>query len=228
MAIYVTGDTHCPKHIRKLGVEGFPEQRALTKKDYVIICGDFGGVWDGGGEDRYWMRWLEEKSFTTLVVDGNHENFDLLNAYPVEKWCGGKIHKLSDSVYHLMRGQVFEIAGLKFFTMGGATSIDKHSRVEGKSWWVQEQPSIGELEEGLKNLDRVGWEVDIVLTHTTSNKTMELLGCQKESSKLNSFLDMLETELAYKRWYFGHFHKEMLIEEKRQIMLYHKIEKIGV
>ena len=45
--IYITGDTHIPtEDISKLSTKRFPEQKMLSKEDYVIICGDFGGVWD--------------------------------------------------------------------------------------------------------------------------------------------------------------------------------------
>ena len=49
----------------------------MTKEDYVIICGDFGGVWNKeveNKEEKHLLDWLEEKPFTTLFVDGNHEN----------------------------------------------------------------------------------------------------------------------------------------------------------
>ena len=42
MAIFITGDTHGDFARFKKG--NFPEQAELTKEDYVIICGDFGGV----------------------------------------------------------------------------------------------------------------------------------------------------------------------------------------
>ena len=70
------------------------------------------------------MDWLEGKPFTTLFVDGNHENFDRLYAYPVEEWHGGKVHKIRPSVIHMMRGQVFAIDGKSVFTFGGASSHD--------------------------------------------------------------------------------------------------------
>ncbi len=74
----------------------------------------FGGVWyykdsHYWKNDRYWLDWLEEKPFTTLFVDGNHENFDRLYAYPTEKWKGVEI---------------FEIDGKKIFAFGGAASHD--------------------------------------------------------------------------------------------------------
>ena len=77
--IYITGDTHIPVDIKKLNAKKFPEQRELSENDYVIICGDFGGVWENSPSDLYWLKWLNTRNFTTLFVDGNHENFELLN-----------------------------------------------------------------------------------------------------------------------------------------------------
>ena len=51
-----------------------------------------GGVWDGSPREAYWLNWLEDRPFTTFFVDGNHENFDELNALPVHTWHGGKVH----------------------------------------------------------------------------------------------------------------------------------------
>ena len=48
MAIYITGDTHGDIDLGKLKREGF----AAQKGDYVIICGDFGAVWDDSKEDK--------------------------------------------------------------------------------------------------------------------------------------------------------------------------------
>ena len=133
--LYVTGDLHIPIDIEKLNGKRFPEQKQLTKRDFVVVCGDFGGIWSGGRKDRYWLRWLERKRFTTLFVDGNHENFDLLDAFPVQRWSGGKVHKVAEGVYHLMRGQVYSVEGRKLFAMGGGASGDREFRTEGVSWW---------------------------------------------------------------------------------------------
>ena len=89
--IYVTGDTHIPIDIHKLDDDVFMEQKNLTKDDYVIICGDFGGVWGNGRGDNYYLNKLENKNFTTLWVDGNHENYTLLKNYKIENWHGLKI-----------------------------------------------------------------------------------------------------------------------------------------
>ena len=119
--VYITGDTH--GDFRRFSTNIFPEQKQMTKDDYVIICGDF-GIWNDSPEERHWLDWLNEKPFTTLFVDGNHSNFDRLYAMPVDEWYGGKVHFIRNSIIHLMRGQVFEIAGKHIFTMGGASSHD--------------------------------------------------------------------------------------------------------
>lgn len=41
--IYITGDTH--SDFSRFKENKFPIQTEMTKDDYVIICGDFGGVW---------------------------------------------------------------------------------------------------------------------------------------------------------------------------------------
>jgi len=225
--IFVTGDTHIPHDIRKLNTKNFPFQSRLSKRDFLIICGDFGGVWSrNSDEDKYWIDWLDKKNFTTLFVDGNHENFDLLEEYEVKEWNGGKVHFIRDSVIHLMRGQVFMIDGLKFFTMGGGTSVDKDTRTEGKSWWKQEIPSEEEFSEAFVNLEINDWEVDYVITHTTSGFIMEKMCYIKEESQLNRFFNLLYRKLKYKHWYFGHFHDDVEYSDEKHTLMYGKIIKI--
>jgi len=223
--IYLTGDTHGSLDVHKLNSENF-YQKELSKQDYVVILGDFGFIWDNSRSDKYWLDWLNDRNFTTLFIDGNHENFDLLNSFEVSTWCGGKVHKIRDSVIHLMRGQVFCIDGNKIFTMGGATSVDKMFRKKGLSWWEEEIPSHEEMSEGLKNLELNDWKVDYVFTHTTSNMVMKSMNLFKESNVLNDYFDMLQDKLQYKHWYSGHFHLNMTAMGKHTI-LYNEIIKLG-
>lgn len=120
--IYVTGDCHGD-------FSRFEEDRFLdlTKNDYVIICDDFGGIFVQSGKARYEkknLKALNKMKFTTLFVDGNYENFNRLYSYPVIDWNGGKVHKISSSIFHLMRGEIFEIDGKKIFAFGGASCHD--------------------------------------------------------------------------------------------------------
>ena len=64
--IYVTGDTHGDWKSR-LNKDAFPEQREMTKDDYVIVLGDF-GIWDNSDREKRNLDWLNNRKFTTLFI----------------------------------------------------------------------------------------------------------------------------------------------------------------
>ncbi|MDR3292732.1 MAG: metallophosphoesterase [Clostridiales bacterium] len=214
--IYITGDTHGQHDFGKLKrfAAGHTE---LTKADYMIIAGDFGGVWSAKTLERD-IKPYADLPFTVLFVDGNHENFDLLNAYKVENWNGGKVHKITDGVIHLMRGQVYEIDGNSFFTFGGAESIDKYMRTEGVSWWADEVPSYKDGEEAHQNLEKVGYKVDYIVTHSIDEKALYMppfVSYGFEPFATNRVLSNFEETVKYKHWYFGHYHIDAKIGDKK-------------
>ncbi|MDO5558925.1 MAG: metallophosphoesterase [Oscillospiraceae bacterium] len=222
--IYITGDIHGDIDIHKLSNKRFPQQKKLTKKDYVIICGDFGLVWDNSSHDRHWIKWLEKKHFTTLFVDGNHENHVLLAKYPVEYLFGGKVHKISDSVYHLMRGQIFDIEGKRFFTMGGASSHDKWWRTQGVNWWPEEQPCENDYIEAVANLKAADWQVDYVITHCAPNEVHNVMMKGNYSDTLTSFFSQIYKKLKFKKWYCGHYHHDGVLRSARKLnMMYNNV-----
>ena len=224
--IFITGDTHCPSDIAKLKSENFP-QESLTKDDYIIIAGDAGFVWHGRDEeDEYWQNWLNDKKFTTLFVDGNHENHEKLDNMPVVMWNGGKVHKLKESVIHLMRGQVYTINGLKIFTMGGAESTDKAHRTEDESWWSREMPSEEEYKEAFINLEKNDWCVDYVITHDASTEIIQDLTIFNTPNKIRNFFLEIDRKLKYKQWFFGHYHDNLRIGDKHTL-LYDKTIRIN-
>lgn len=186
----------------------FPQQKEMTKADYVIIAGDFGCIWSGDRADEWLLNWLESKSFTTLWVDGNHENFNLINQYTVTEWNGGKVHQIRPSIYHLMRGQVFTIDGKKIFTFGGAYSIDKAYRRENISWWKEEIPSQKEFDEAIQNLEKHDMSVDYVITHTGPSTVIGQLNLNgsKIPDPTDEMLQVIAGKLTFQHWYFGHFH----------------------
>ena len=212
--IFITGDTHCDYDWHKLNTTNFPEQKNLTKDDYVIITGDFGGVWDQDKTDKYIIKTYEKRNFTTLFVDGNHENHDALDGFPVEEWHGGKIHRISNTVIHLMRGQVYEIGGKTFFTMGGAQSTDKIYRKEGISWWARELPSDEEYSEAISNLEKHDFKVNFIVTHCAPEDYAYYytdLDISRKINKMTTFLSGLITEhdISFDGWYFGHYHEDI-------------------
>lgn len=251
--IYVTGDIHGVPV--RLSSKNFPEQKEMTKDDYVIICGDFGLVWDRFGEnadEKYWLDWLDKKPFTTLFVSGNHENFNRLEKYPIEEWNGGKVQRIRPSVIHLMRGEIFEIDGQKIFAFGGASSHDiddgildfndidfyeqvRKLRKQGKwmyrvkdiSWWEQELPTEEEMQYGLKNLTLHHNEVDFIISHCAPQQVASVYsrGCYK-ADILTEYFNIVAETVKFKKWLFGHYHDNQQIMQKF-IMLYEQIIRIN-
>ena len=222
MSVYFCGDTHQDTDLHKLSSDRF-SSKDLTKEDFVLICGDCGAVWDGGGTDRYLQKWYGKKPWTTLFIDGNHENFDLLELYPITFWNGGKVRFITDSLIWLMRGEIYTIDGKTIFTMGGASSHDKEYRKEGRSWWARELPSEEELENARRNLQKVGNRVDYIVTHCAPSAVQAILKPTRESDLLTDFLSELES-VEYEKWFFGHYHTDRDIDGKH-IALFDKIWK---
>lgn len=226
--IYVTGDTHGSLDFIKLHYFA-GEHPDLTFNDYMIVCGDFGAVWSQKTLNADLKRY-KELNFTVLFVDGNHENFDILNSYPVKKWHGGKVHKIAPNIIHLMRGQIYTIDNKKFFTFGGGTSVDRMFRTKGVSWWEEELPSVSEINEAHENLKKSEYKVDYIITHSCDERALyykPLNKCLQTKSVChdNVILSQFEEQVHYNHWYFGHYHlngditgkKTVLFDEIREI-----------
>lgn len=245
--IYITGDTHA--EFNRFSTKTFPNQKDMTKDDCVIICGDFGGIWThsmSSSEEKYWLDWLNEKPFTILFVDGNHENFDRLKEYPRVKFHGGIAHQIRPSIYHLMRGYVYELEGKKFFTFGGAKSHDIRDGIldlkdydtlsdlvkdynlrtrfgqllliNHFSWWKEELPDKREMDRGIRNLEKVDFKVDYVISHCLPQSIINCL-YPDDNDKLTRYFDslILDRKLQFKHWHCGHYHTQQTLYGKYTI-----------
>ena len=128
--------------------------------DFIIQLGDF-GIWSGERGERFLKKVkLEAKKFRVPIffIDGNHENFNLLYKFPLDGATG--LRKFSDYLYHLPRNYRFSIGGITFHALGGATSLDRLSRVEGVSWWAEEAVTEEEADKA-KSLGHS----DVLLMH---------------------------------------------------------------
>lgn len=162
-------------------------------------------------------------------------------------WHGGKVHFVRPHIIHLMRGQVYEICGKKFFTFGGARSHDikdgilepgdrrihkwsrdcwKMFRVNHLSWWSRELPNQEEMDEGRQNLAKHNNEVDFIVTHCAASSTQDLLSQGFfAADKLTDYLEIIKQTTKYKKWFFGHYHTDMALNEK-DFCIFRKIMQI--
>ena len=242
--IYITGDTH--SNFIKFDKESFPLQEEMKKEDYVIICGDFGGVWNFEEEscrEKDNLNWLNNRKFTTLFVDGNHENFTRLYDYPIEEWHGGKVHKIRENILHLMRGEIFDIDNRKIFAFGGAKSHDiqagilnldeeekiyqyrkrgAYFRIRNYSWWDLELPTKKEMQNGIKNLEKVNYKIDYIISHCCPSNIQSLINLSYRKDILTDYLQEISEKCEFKKWYFGHYHDDKQINSQ-YVLLYNDI-----
>jgi len=210
--VYITGDTHGDP-VTRLSTKNFPEGKELTKDDYVIVAGDFGVIWSNepSKRERYITKWLKEKPWTTLFIDGNHENHARLLDLPIEEMFGGKVGVVQSGIYHLKRGELYLIGDKTFFCFGGAYSWDRWHRELGLTYWDEEIPNNKEMEYGLQQMESVDYKVDYIITHAAPKCLIEILGFSKSppdgtEDTTCKYLDHIANCSTFKKWYFGHMH----------------------
>lgn len=214
--ILITGD----KHGTFRPFFGLAERQELRESDVLLITGDAGYVWD---ENYACSLETLRQLFpgTVAFIDGNHENYTLLDRLPVRQWNGGRVHQAGERVCHLMRGEVYTICGQTIFTFGGARSTDKDQREEGKDWWPGEEPGEAELARGRSRLLECRDEIQYVLTHETPLFARDAIARKKtvaEDYRLPGVLEewyrILEGAPRFRQWYFGHLHVDQRITPK--------------
>jgi predicted phosphodiesterase len=214
MAIYVTGDTH--GKFSKISNRNFKIAKKLTKKDYLIILGDFGLLWEylPSKEEKYWLKFLNSRNFVVLFIDGNHEHHIRLKNIPEIKMFNGKVGKVSDNIFHLKRGEIYTIDNKKIFCFGGAKSVDKHLRIEHISWWKEELPTYEEINHAFDNLEKNDYTVDYIFAHSAPIKIVKkafpiYFDFNCPTGKL---LDEICNKTNFKHFYCGHFHENLDFE----------------
>lgn len=211
--IYITGDMHGDEN--RLFDRNW---RKLKAGDVLIICGDFGFLWDGSKNEKDVIDYLGSRKYTVAFLDGTHENFDLINRCRVTCWKGGCVHRIKGNLLHLMRGQIFTIDDKRFFVMGGGESPDKDMHIDQGKWWKEELPSPREMSEAINVMEEYNGQVDYILTHEppSSVKSAMLLrnGSLDRVNRLNGFFDSLDRECTYKHWYFGSLHEDRRVTPK--------------
>ena len=223
---FITGDKHGSLELKKLSNHNWPMAKNLNHEDVICICGDAGFAWDNSNETEYWDDWTEKRPFTTIACFGNHENYDAIRALPIEIWNGARVRKVRPHIMYVENGEIFTFNHQTFFVMGGATSIDRVYRKEGKSWWASEIPSRKEMEYAADNLARYNMKVDHIITHTPPNFILDTFWY--EHDPLTNFLEnYVRQYVSFKHWWCGHLHIDRNFgDDYNYHVLYNDIEEI--
>lgn len=132
--ILMVGDLHANTGVAFQAIDRAAELDA----DVILQVGDFG----------FWPRQQSGRSFLTKVearlarrdlelwwIDGNHEDFDRLDARPISP--DGR-RKISRHIWHLPRGFRWQWGVSTWVAAGGAISVDQYGRAKGLSWFPEE------------------------------------------------------------------------------------------
>lgn len=211
--IYITGDTH--RDFSRLKNKQFDED------DMLIILGDAGINYYLNETDNKIKEELGKYNTKLFCIRGNHEERPKnINSYKEVKMFGGKVF-IEEAYPYIMfakDGEIYDIEGKKMLVIGGAYSVDKNYRLMyGYQWFKDEQLT----EEEMNNIfDKVkGKHFDIVLTHTCPYKYeprevfLSGIDQSKVDKKMEHFLDKIEENISYDKWYCGHYHTEKQIDK---------------
>ena len=232
MTYYITGDCHGDFS----RIYDFCEFYNTSQKDDVmIVLGDAGINYFLDERDNWLKDELSLLPITLFCIHGNHEERPYnISTYLEKDWNGGKVYYEEGypNILFAKDGEIYNLNGKRTLVIGGAYSIDKHSRIRsGRPWFESEQPDEkikAYVEEWLK---AANWEVDCVLSHTCPRRyepTEQFMFGVKQwlvDKKTEDWLDVIADKLTYEKWYLGHFH---CYKEKGKIkILYKDIEKFG-
>lgn len=205
--LYVTGDMH--GDIERFKDPGF---KKLKKGDSVIVCGDFGFVWDGSREEKKRLEWIGKRKYNVLFIEGCHDNYNLLAEYETVEWNGGKVRQISGNLMQLCRGEIFTLEGKKLLAFGGGDSDDHDVRLVDETWWAAEEPTVQETHATIERMEAIGDTVDYIITHDVPATIKYFLNMEdREKAFIHAFFDMMSEQYTYQTWFFGKYHLDRVI-----------------
>jgi len=176
---------------------------------HMIQVGDFGYAWPGSDIQANGTGFCKPFTFhkaymdpSTIAkaealpfywIDGNHENHDQL-----EKDQGA----FQSGMIYQPRGSVLRLTDYTVMFFGGASSIDKDHRIQGKSWWPQESITYRQVMEALDYQQTI----DLVISHEFPFD-FPYGSYKKEFGRSDKqALNAIRGQFKPRHWVFGHHH----------------------
>ena len=206
--IYLISDIHGDVNFK--GLQDY--LRIATEKDLLIVLGDICVNFENTQENAEFSKFFMSIKKNVAFIDGNHENFTYLNSFPIETWNGGVARRLTDNIVYLQRGNIYEIDGKTFFTFGGCKSSSVW--VEKGLMYPEEAATVEQCEFAKDNLKKNNYSVDYILTHKREHPKSSI----PHDENLYSLCEFIETNVDYKKWYFGHSHKKSVVDDKHEFI----------
>lgn len=242
---FITGDIHRTDYER-FNQFGYIQEDLSNSENYVIVLGDFGINFYTHTSDfrikEFYNDLAQIYNFYFIAIRGNHEYRpeDIPSYKKViidEENLAGQFliePEFPRLLFCYSYGQ-FKIGNKLFYQIGGAYSVDKEYRLmTGKTWVENEQLSPEErefIEQDLNDYKDITF--DYVLTHTCpltwepTHLFLSGINQSKVDKSTEIWLDKIEKNINYKKWFFGHYHADEVVNEKAE-MLFRSIKEIEV
>lgn len=235
--IYITGDCH--GDFSK--IEYFCKKHSTTPNDIMILLGDVGLNYYLNNRDIKNKKKLNKLPLTFLCVQGNHEKYPKgLKNYIIKEenseHIQGKFFIEEDfpNIKFFINGEKYIIENQSYWVLGGAYSVDKWYRLANSyAWFKDEQMSFSEQNQIVQDITINNPTVDVILSHTCPYKYMPthlFLDCIDQNAvddRTERFLDIIEENTHYKKWYCGHFHDNEMLWDKG-LMLFEDIIELNI
>ncbi len=167
-----------------------PYREIIKDASHSIQVGDYGIGFTPKTDSLGWYGPLLNESSNHKFIRGNHDN---------PKACDDNVNWISDGTSYM-----------DFFCVGGAYSIDKHWRIEGRDYWPDEELTMDQWNVILDAYAEQ--KPDFVISHDGPDSIVKRMFHEKfvSSNEIGSFtrkgLDaMLEIHVP-KFHFFGHWH----------------------
>lgn len=204
MEILVVGDTHGNAEWVHDVVIPRAVEAGVSK---ILQVGDFGFVWPSPNYPRRLdtlSKALDRVGIDLHFLPGNHEDYDKLDALaastPQTRSPEGHI-PLRSRLFYTGKVSAWSWNGRRCTVVGGATSIDRHLRTPGKSWWPQEALTSEEADAA-----RALRRTEVLFTHDCPvSHPFRLLPDADSLSHRQRITDVARV-LRPQVWFHGHYH----------------------
>ena len=210
--VILTGDTHGEFD----RIEQFCEEYETTENDVMVILGDAGINYWLDEQDEALKERLSQLPITLFCIHGNHEERpEEVPGYELVEWRGGFVWIQPEypNLLFAKDGEIYQFDGKTVITIGGAYSVDKYYRLAvGAPWFCTEQPDERTKGQVMSALNRVGWKVDYVFSHTVPlsaiprHALLPTVDQKMVDNSTEEWLEEIAQKLDYQGWFAGHFH----------------------
>lgn len=162
---------------------------------YSIQLGDFGFKYD-------WNKLIEEIDDNShKVLGGNHDDYDFIEQ--------------TNPKHYLGDFGIYENQKIKLFFVRGGLSIDKHLRIQGRSWWQQEELDYMQQSKCIQLYEKE--KPDFLISHVPPENLLEDLHEEHRTIKSSTgmLLSMLYEIHEPKVWVYAHMHPQKTFYKKQ-------------